>query len=201
MGTGRLWAPRADLSSTASGGTYARCPPGGCCFARRAAASARALVEPEASAGRRLDSEVREVEGGCVSIAKQRRRFVACFVSVGLGSLAACGGGDRNPRRHGRLRRRRQRRMRPPRSPRPTRRSRFALEQEHRSGSSGTVTLKGGDRRLHRRPHAEAEARSPRSHPQRHVQAVPGVERLRRAVRDRGCGTERRGEGKVEDRG
>ncbi len=76
----------------------------------------------------------------------KRRRFVACFVSVGLGSLAACGGGDEKSA--------------PARSAAPTATATdaataipaadetvaIALEQEHRSGSSGTVTLKGGDR-------------------------------------------------------
>jgi hypothetical protein len=94
---------------------------------------------------------------GCVSIAMQRRRFVACFVSAGLGLLAACGSGDEKAA--------------PARSAAQTATATatsaadetvaFALEQEHRSGSSGTVTLKGGDREF-----AVALAMNPkRDHP------------------------------------
>ena len=76
----------------------------------------------------------------------KRRRCVACFVSAGLGLLAACGGSDESSA--------------PARSAAPTATATraatgipaadakiaFALEPEHRSGSSGKVTLKGGDR-------------------------------------------------------
>ena len=78
----------------------------------------------------------------CVSFATKRRRFVACFAPAGVCIFAACGGGDETSA--------------PARSNSPTATPTgtaaadetvaFSLAQEHRSGSSGTVTLKGGDR-------------------------------------------------------
>jgi hypothetical protein len=82
------------------------------------------------------------VEAGCVSIATKRRRFVACVVPASVCLFAACGAGDEKSA--------------PARSASPTATATgtataadetvaFSLAQEHRSGSSGTVILKGGD--------------------------------------------------------
>ena len=89
----------------------------------------------------------------------------------------------RNPRRHGRLRRRRQRLD----AATAIRGRRGTLAFALAGCSSGT--LKGGDRGFTFVLTLKPEARSPRSHPQRHAQAVPGVEVPTRKVRDRGCGT------------
>jgi hypothetical protein len=91
--------------------------------------------------GRRpLDSSLGEVEGACICIAMNRRRFVACFGSAGLCLLAACGGGDEKPAA---------RAAAPTASATakamPDERFAFALEEEHGSGRSGTVTVNGGD--------------------------------------------------------
>ena len=90
---------------------------------------------------RLLDTGVREAEADEVSIATKRRRFVALFVPAGVCFVAACGSGEEEAA--------------PARSASPAATATavaaanetvsFPLKQEHRSGRSGKVTLKGGD--------------------------------------------------------
>jgi hypothetical protein len=80
------------------------------------------------------------VKGGCVSIATKRRRFVACFVPAGLCLLAACGGGDERSAATATAT------ATGTATAAADETVAFSLEEEHRSGRSGTVSLKGGDR-------------------------------------------------------